>query len=127
MEKFRDIRSFGVLLKRSKNLSSSAVRHCPSSSALRPPILLTLPLSDLRPGANANPIKWGQSYTDVGLAPGRTSDVGQGQYQEKFFMVGRSVSQRGVGGESDGEGDCQTATADGRKFLLLFRTTRQRL
>ena len=25
----------------------------------------------------------------IGLAPGRTSEVGQGQSQEKFFMVGR--------------------------------------
>ena len=44
------------------------------------------------------------------------SDVGQGQCQEKFFMVGWSVGWRVV----DGEGHCQTA--DGRKFLLLFRT-----
>ena len=31
------------------------------------------------------------------LAPGRTSDVGQGQCKEKFFMVSRSVGRRGVG------------------------------
>ena len=30
------------------------------------------------------------------MAPGRMSDVGQGQCQEKFFMVGRSVGRRGV-------------------------------
>ena len=33
-------------------------------------------------------------------------------------MVGRSVSRRGVGGESDGGG----RMADGRKFLFHFRT-----
>ena len=33
----------------------------------------------------------------IGLTPGRTSDMGQGQCQEKFFMVGRSVGRRGVG------------------------------
>ena len=30
------------------------------------------------------------------LAPGRTADVGQGQCQEKIFIVGRSVGWRGV-------------------------------
>ena len=49
------------------------------------------------------------------------SEDGQGQSQEKFFMVGQSVRRRGVGGGSDGEG--RSRTADGRKFLLLFRTT----
>ena len=41
----------------------------------------------------------------IGLAPGRTSEVGQGQSQEKFSMVGRSVGHWGVGrrrAESDG-------------------------
>ena len=31
------------------------------------------------------------------LAPGRTLNVGQGQCQEKFFMVGRSIGRMGVG------------------------------
>ena len=30
----------------------------------------------------------------LGLAPGRTSDVGQGQSQGKFFLVGQSDSGR---------------------------------
>ena len=41
----------------------------------------------------------------IGLAPGLTSEVGQGQSQEKLLMVGRSVGQRGDGrrrAESDG-------------------------
>ena len=40
-----------------------------------------------------------------------------------FLIVRRSFLWLGspsVGGESDGEGHCRTA--DGRKFLLLFRT-----
>ena len=58
------------------------------------------PTSTVRPGVNS--IQWGQSYTMFLLAPGRTSDVGQGQCQEKFFMVGRSVGRRGVGRRTDG-------------------------
>ena len=41
-------------------------------------------------------------------------DVGQGQYQEKFFMGGRSVGQRGVGQ--------QRALSDGgfvKNYLVL--------
>ena len=82
------------------------------------------PSSDVRPGANTG--EWGQSYIVgpilycganpiqclhfrakcvkicIGLAPrsdvgGWTSEVGQEQCQEKFFMVGRSVGRRGVG------------------------------
>ena len=60
----------------------------------------------------------------IGLTPlywRRTPDVGQRQCQEKFFMVGQSVGRRGVRRRralSDGG----RRTADGRKFLPLFRT-----
>ena len=104
---------FGVYLKRSKNFSVRrpplpfVVRPCPSSSALRPS---TSPdIAHVRPPTwgrsyKCNPI---QSYTDVytlgqnsfiGLAPlysiGPRSDVGEGQCQEKFFMVGRTAEKK---------------------------------
>ena len=47
---------------------------------------------------------------------GPKSDVGQGQCQEKFFMVGRSVGLS-VRGESDGGGHCRTA--DGGRTEVL--------
>ena len=45
-----------VLLKRSKNLSPSAVRHCPLSSALLPPPYTSPDIAPVRPPT------WGQSY-----------------------------------------------------------------
>ena len=110
----------GVLLKKSKNFSPSAVRHCPSSSALRPPLLLTLPLSDIRRPT------WGQSYFAlkckhlyrigpthfIALAPGRTSDRGN---------VRRSGGRSAECGVRSAE--CGVRTADGEKFLLLFCNT----
>ena len=41
--------------------------------------------------------RWHIGRSSAVLAPVRTSDVGQGQCQEKFFMVSRSVGRRGVG------------------------------
>ena len=54
-----------VLLKRSKNFSPSAVRHCPSSSAVRPPPYTSPDIEPVRPlPSPLGPIllsKWGQS------------------------------------------------------------------
>ena len=90
--------SLGAVLKRSKNFQPSAVRQCPSPSDSPPTdgpsdhnkLLLTLPLSDVRRPT------WGQCKHCIGLAslyridptvlaPGRTSDDGQGQCQEEFL------------------------------------------
>ena len=108
-----------AVLKRSKNFWPSAVRQCPSPSNSIPTdgpsehkkLLLTLPLSDVRPGANTQLIILGHACAckfalkcfalkrfalkckhRIGLTPlycRRTS-----QCQEKFFMVGRMGGQR---------------------------------
>ena len=67
----------------------STVRRLP----IRPPIKTSLDIAPVhRPTSDLGPIQWGQSC--IGTT---RSDVGQGQCQEKFFMVGRSVGRRGVG------------------------------
>ena len=72
------------------------------------------------PTSNLRPILYsGANQICIGLAPGRTSKVGQGQSQEKFFMVGRSVGRRGGGMAKGGVGG---RTADGgwtKVFTLL--------
>ena len=92
-------------------------------------VFLTLPLSDVKPGANT--IKWvgpilytlGQNSLPnslgttvyIGLAPGRRSEVG-----------GRTGAMSGEveGGGWRGEGgQRQWRTADGEKFFLLFSNT----
>ena len=102
---YKKINFFGATLKQSFYFSL-----CPPFAvrpSVRPKkIILTLPLcptSAVRPGAN--PIQWGQSYAHFCknlYRIGPRSDVGQGHCQEKFFMVGRSVSRRGVGWRMDG-------------------------
>ena len=79
-----------VLLKRSKNFRPSAICRPTLPFAVRLPsdrkkLLLTLPLSDVRLGG-ANTV--GSILHNV-YRIGPRSDVGQGQCQEKFFMVGR--------------------------------------
>ena len=86
-------------------------------------LFLTLSMSDVRPGANTVGSILYDIYT-LGQNTLGQNALGQntlGQiYVKRSFLwsVGPSV-----GGESDGKGHWRTA--DGRKFLLLFRTAQK--
>ena len=83
------------------------------------------PTSDLRPGAN--PIKWGQSYTDLWLV-GRTASTPTPTPNPTPSYTPHqgapSGGRRAEGGGRTTKGKGGRRTADGRKFLLLLSYTR---
>ena len=100
----KTIKLWWATLKRSFYLSYSPPSAHPSDHKK---LYLTLPLSDIRPGAN--PIKWGQSYTDV-----YTPHQGGPQGGPIRRSEGGGRTMKGKGGRR---------RADRRKFLLLFSNT----
>ena len=98
------------------------VRRPPSAHpSAHKKLSLTLPLSAVRPGANpinCFALKCKHLYRIdptyfIGLAPGRRAEVGQVQYQEKYWV-------EGGGRTADNEGQWQTADGGRREVFTPF-------